>query len=276
VSNIHGNIMVKNEELLLQELLPIWEKYPLEKFVFYNDNSVDNTVEIIKDNLGDRAIILNDNRDTFHESYNRSRMLEYSRDNGATHAIAFDCDELLSDNFVQNFNEVINLYETQDIHLYWFNVVNNTVKKIRQDPSYINNFRSFVLPLKNTGKFNMNDWKYHTPRTPPVSLPKVATKNFGVIHLQAINRRFYALKQLWYKHYEYKNYDHSIEFINNRYDPVVNDLDFFEVDTPPEILGNIKFDSSVYDKIERQKKYYEFIMENYTEELVTFGKEYLK
>ena len=276
MSNIHGNIMVKNEELLLQELLPIWEKYPLEKFVFYNDNSVDNTVEIIKDNLGDRAIILNDNRNTFHESYNRSRMLEYSRDNGATHTIAFDCDELLSDNFVQNFNEVINLYETQDIHLYWFNVVNNTVKKIRQDPSYINNFRSFVLPLNNTGKFNMNDWKYHTPRTPPVFLPKVATKNFGVIHLQAINRRFYALKQLWYKHYEYKNYDHSIEFINNRYDPVVNDLDFFEVDTPPEILGNIKFDSSVYDKIERQKKYYEFIMENYTEELVTFGKEYLK
>ena len=64
--------------------------------------------------------------------------------------------------------------------------------------------------------------------------------------------------------------------INNRYDPVVNGLNFMEIDTPFDVLGDINFDSSVYDKIEKQKKYYEFIMENYVEELVTFGKEYLK
>ena len=271
----HGNIMVKNEEILLNELLPIWKTYPLDKFVFYNDNSVDQTVEVINDILGDRAVVLNDDRPRFHESYNRSRMLEYSRDAGATHAIAFDCDELLSDNMVKNFDSVIQLYDTQDVYLYWFNVVNNTTKRIRQDPSYINNFRSFVLPLKFTGKFNMNDWKYHTPRTPPVALPKVATKDFGVIHLQAINRRFYALKQLWYKHYEYLNYDHSVEFINNRYDPVVNNLDFMDIETPAEILGDITFNHSVYDDIEKQKGYRQYVVDNLVEELVTFGKEYL-
>ena len=49
----HGNIMVKNEEILLNELLPIWKTYPLDKFVFYNDNSVDQTVEVINDILVD-------------------------------------------------------------------------------------------------------------------------------------------------------------------------------------------------------------------------------
>tara|TARA_Y100000592_G_scaffold78846_1_gene124120 strand:+ start:6088 stop:6912 length:825 start_codon:yes stop_codon:yes gene_type:complete len=271
----HGNIMVKNEEVLLGEVLPIWKNYPLEKFVFYNDNSTDNTVEIIKDHLGDRAVILNDRLDKFHESYNRSRMLEYSRENKAKYAIAFDCDELWSQNMVDNFDQIIPVYESRDIYLYWFNVVNDSLSKIRQDPEYINNYRSFILPLKHTGKFNMNDWKYHTPRTPPVSLPKAATKDFGIIHLQAINRRFYALKQLWYKHYEYKNYKHSIEFVNERYDKVVNNLKFLEVDTPSHILGNISFDPSVYDIIAEQKKYLQYIQENYVPELVTFGEEYL-
>jgi hypothetical protein len=273
--NVHGNIMVKNEEVLLNALLPIWEKYPLEKFVFYNDNSTDDTVNIIKKHLGSRAIILNDKLDKFHESYNRSRMLEYSRENKASHVICFDCDELLSANLVDNFSQIISLYETVDWHLYWYNVVNNTLTQTRQDPQYVNNFRSFILPLDKTGNFNMDDWKYHTPRTPPVSLPKSATKDIGIIHLQAVNRRFYALKQLWYKHYEFHNYKHTTEFINHRYDPVVNNLDFMPLETPKQIIGDIEFDCSVYDDLEQQKNYRQYILDNYVEELVTFGKEYL-
>ena len=134
---------------------------------------------------------------------------------------------------------------------------------------------SFVLPLKNTGKFDLTQWKYHTPRTPPVYLPKAVTKDIGVIHLQSINTRFYALKQLWYKHYEMVNYDHSIELINQRYDSVVNNLNFEEVATPPEIFGKLNFDAKIYDEIEKEKKYKDYILRHYNEKLVTFGKEYL-
>ena len=66
-------------------------------------------------------------------------MLEYSREDGATHVIAMDCDELLSNNILTNFNEVINMYETKDVYLYWYNVVNNTLNETRNDPSYIHN-----------------------------------------------------------------------------------------------------------------------------------------
>ena len=272
---VHANIMTKNEELLLNELLPIWVNYPIEKFIFYNDNSVDDTVNIISSYLGDRAVILNDNLEEFNESHNRSRMLEYSREDGATHVIAMDCDELLSNNIVTNFNDVINMYETKDVYLYWYNVVNDTLKETRNDPSYVHNHRSFILPLKNTGKFNLALWKYHTPRTPQTNLPKTTTKDYGVIHLQSINTKFYALKQLWYKHYEYVKYNHPVTFINQRYDPVVNNLNFMPIETPKEILGDIKFDSTVYDKMCEHKGYLKFIKENYNSELVTFGAEFL-
>jgi hypothetical protein len=272
---IYANVMAKNEELLLKEVLPIWKNYKIDKFIFYNDNSVDATEGVITSHLGEKSVILNDKREEFSESHNRSRMLEYSREDGATHVIAIDCDELLSQNLVDDLGPSMAMYDTYDVWLYWYNVVNGTLKQTRNDPSYENNYRSFILPLKNTGKFDLSLWKYHTPRTPRVNLPNAATKHYGVLHLQSINTRFYALKQLWYKHYEYVKYNHSIEEINNKYDPVVNNLDFKPVDTPEEIVGDLKFDSSVYDKMCEHKGYLKFIKENYNADLVTFGAEFL-
>ena len=272
---VYANVMTKNEELLLREILPIWKSYKIDKFIFYNDNSVDRTVEVINSLLGDRAVILNDELKEFSESHNRSRMLEYSRKDGATHAIAIDCDELLSQNLVDDFDHVIAMYDTHDVWLYWYNTVNNTLKQTRNDPSYEHNYRSFILPLKNTGKFDLSLWKYHTPRTPPVNLPNAATKHYGVLHLQSINTRFYALKQLWYKHHEYVKYKHSVDQINQKYDPVVNNLNFMPVETPKDIVGDLKFYSSVYDQMCEHKGYLKFIKENYNPDLVTFGAEFL-
>ena len=45
---VHANVMIKDEELLLQEIIPIWEKYPVDHWVFYDDNSFE---EIRHDNL---------------------------------------------------------------------------------------------------------------------------------------------------------------------------------------------------------------------------------
>lgn len=268
--------MVKNEEDLLQHVLPIWKKYPINKFVFYNDNSTDNTIDIIEKNLEkDRYIILNDGLQSFNESHNRSRMLEYSRNEKADYVFTIDCDEILSSNLILKLDKILDIFETKNLLLYWYNVVEGTLKKTRQDPMYINNFRSFILPLKHTGKFDLTQWKYHTPRTPSIFLDTISTKSVGVIHLQAINKKFYALKQLWYKHYEFKEYGHSVSFINNRYDPVVNKLDFHSIDTPEEIIKDLQIDSKIYDKILEKKGYLKYIHEHYNADLITFGKEYL-
>jgi glycosyltransferase involved in cell wall biosynthesis len=271
---VQANVMIQNEALILPHVYEYWKDYPIDKWVFYDDNSSDNTAEVIKSLFKDKSFVFEGKRAEFNESHNRSQMLEFSRDSGADFVLSIDADELLSTSWLENWESVTQNSSRFDVEYYWYNVV-GTVRKIRQDPMYRNNYRTFLLPMSKTGKFDMTQYKYHTPRTPPVELEKATCKDAGVIHLQSINTRYYALKQLWYKHYEYKTWNHSTEFINNRYDPVVNNLNFMEQDTPEYIYSGIEFDASVYDQMEETKGYRKFILENYNEELVTFGKEYL-
>jgi len=270
------NTMLKNEERILPHILKIWSTYPVDLFIFYDDNSTDLSVEIIKQFLPEeRVIIINDRLPKFNESYNRQKMLDVARENKVDFVLSIDCDELLTSNIVKNFNDFIKIYNEIDLHLYWYNCVNDTINEYRCDPQYKNNYRSFVLPLNKIGSLNTNDWKYHTPRTPFVNLQKSATRDFGVLHLQAINKKFYAIKQLWYKHFEFVNYNHTVDFINSRYDSVVNNLNFNPEKINTNLIEGIEFDSKIFDGLEIEKGYLDFIHKNYNESLVTFGKECL-
>lgn len=269
------NTMFKNEERLLTEVIKIWKHYPIDYFIFYDDNSTDNSIKVIKDNLDEnRYIIINDKLKTFNESYQRQKMIDVARNIDVDIVFSIDCDELLSDSILKDWDNFLSIYKTQDLWLYWYNCV-GSLNEYRTDPQYIHNYRSFVLPLKYTGSLNKENWKYHTHRTPMVNLPKNYTKEYGVIHLQAINKRFYAIKQLWYKHHELVNYGHSVDFINSRYDSVVNNFNFNETKIPQNIIQGIDFDISVFDKLEKEKGYLDFILNNRNEELITFGKEFL-
>tara|TARA_B100000287_G_C20642306_1_gene783934 strand:- start:1159 stop:1980 length:822 start_codon:yes stop_codon:yes gene_type:complete len=271
---VQANVMIKDEAVILPHVYKYWKEYPIDKWVFYDDNSTDKTVEVIKSLFEDKAVVFEGKRTDFNESHNRSYMLEFSRNDGADFVLSIDADELLSTSWLQNWDFVLQQNLNFDVEYYWYNVVGN-VKKIRQDPMYLSNYRTFLLPLKHTSKFDMTQYKYHTPRTPPVSLQKARCDDVGVIHLQSINKRYYALKQLWYKHYEHKTWNHPVNFINQRYDIVVNNLDFMEVETPLPIHSGIDFDAQIYEEIEKVKGYRDYILENYNEQLVTFGEEYL-
>jgi glycosyltransferase involved in cell wall biosynthesis len=275
--NVHFNTMVKNEGLLLDSILPLWKEYPIDKFVFYDDNSTDNTLDVIDKHLPkDRYVVLNDRLTRFHEAHHRSRMLEYSRESEADIVMSVDADEILSKNLEEDLHPLLREYEKFDILLYWYNVVENSLGRIRQDPLYKENYRSFILPMNKTKKFDLSLWKYHTPRVPSVDLPKMITKRYGVIHLQSMNERYYALKQLWYKHHEFVEYRHPVQQINAGYDPVVNNLNFQSIDTPSFIVGNMSFDSSIFDKIEKVKGYKDYILQNFNQDLVTFGQKYAR
>lgn len=270
------NTMVKNESILLDKLLPIWSKYPVDLFIFYDDNSTDNTCEIIKKHLGnDRFFIINDKLPSFNEGYQRQRMIEESRNRNIDYVLSIDSDELLTSNIVDNFVDFLKIYEYTDLWLFWYNSVENSLELYRNDTCYFNNYRSFVLPLKNTFDLNKNAWQFHTPRTPEVNLPKNNTKEFGVIHLQSCNTKYYALKQLWYKHYEFKYYNNSVESINQKYDVVVNNLNFNPTKIDDKLIKGIDLDLSFFDDLAEIKGYKQFIDENYNEQLITFGKEFL-
>lgn len=272
---IQANVMIQNEALILPEVFKYWRNYPIDKWVFYDDNSTDDTVAVIKSLFGDHAVVLEGKREEFSESHNRSMMLEFSRGDKADFVLSIDADELLSTSWLENWDHIAESNCLYDVEYFWYNVV-GSVKKTRQDPMYQTNYRTFLLPMRHTGKFDLLQYKYHTPRTPQIKLNKARCREAGVIHLQAINKRYYALKQLWYKHYEYHTWDHPVEYINRRYDPVVNNLNFMEVDTPDYICDGIDFDASIYDEIERVKGYKQYIKDNYVPELVTFGQGFLE
>jgi hypothetical protein len=271
----HINTMVKNEGLLLDKILPIWKTYPVDFFVFYNDNSTDDTCDIIAKHLDiDKFIILNDELIDFNESHNRSRMSEYSRDK-CDYIIFIDSDELLSSNIVENYSEFIKLYDTSNLQLYWYNVI-DSLDTYRFDSQYRNAFGGFITKTEHLGSMNLSQTKYHTcPRYVNNSLPTAYTNQFGIIHLQSLNRRYYALKQLWYKHFEFKTWGHSIQSLNSKYDPVVNNFEFNSQKTPLEIIKNIDFDIKIFEELSNKKGYLEYIKNNYNEDLVTFGREYL-
>lgn len=273
---IYFNTMLKNEEEILKEILPIWHLYPVDKFIFYDDNSSDNSINIIKEFLPEnKFVIINDNLENFNESHNRSRMLEYSRSENCDYVFSIDCDELLSSNLINDIGKVLKIYDKTNLYLYWYNVVNNSLNNFRTDPAYENNFRSFILPIKKTKKFDLTQYKYHTPRVPQVDLPVAATKEYGILHLQSINKKYYAIKQLWYKHFEFVEYSHDVKFINDRYDPVVNNLNFLPQTTPKEIIEGIEFNNTVYKNLEDKKGYTKYVMDNLNLDLVTFGKEFI-
>lgn len=272
---IQFNTLFKNESSIFECVLPIWKNYNIDKFVFYNDSSTDDSIDIIYKHLPkEKVVILNDNYEKFHEAHFRSRMLEYSRNDGADYVLTIDADELLTSNLATNLVKVCSMYDKQDILLYWYNCV-ESIDYYRTDPAYKENYRSFILPMKFTQKFNLDNYKYHTPRTPYVNLPKTTTDKFGVIHLQSIDRKYYAIKQLWYKHFEFVEYGHSIDEINKKYDFVINDLNFEKKEINKNLINNIVIDySKIYDN-KKLEYYLQYINENLNKGLVTFGQEYL-
>jgi hypothetical protein len=270
------NVMFQNEEKILSQVLKYWKEYPIDHYIFYNDNSTDNSVKIINQILDKKDVtIINSQISSYNESLARQKMLDVSKQLNADLMFSLDCDELLTSNILINWEKFLKYFKTYDVELFWFNCVNNSLKYFRCDPLYKRNFKSFIAPLEKIENWNVHEHKYHQRRVPYVNLPKVQTEQCGVLHLQALNRKYYALKQLWYKHFEFKEYKHSIEFINNRYDPVVNKLQFNEKEIDQKLIEGITIDISVFEQLEIEKGYLAYIKENYTPELVTFGQEYI-
>lgn len=273
---IDANVMVKNEALLLEEVLPEWDSYPIDHFVFYDDGSTDGTREVIEEQLeSDRFTILSDDTKTkYHESYNRQVMLNESRRTNADMIVCIDADELLSDPMIDAFDDIMRDAVRYRMHLYWWNLVGG-MTQYRTDPAYFGNYQNILFPVHSTRDYDVGQLAPHQ-RIPQIDLPAARLPDdCGFIHLQSVNIELYALKQLWYKTIEHVEYGKTIDQINAAYDPVVNGLDFCPVDLPPHILHWDEIDCSVFDKILEQRGYKDYINENRVPELITFGEEYL-
>jgi uncharacterized phage-associated protein len=75
--------LVKDEAPLLKEVLPFWENYPIDKFLFWNDNCSDDSIDIIKKYLGNRCEIYNSDTLNLNESKGRNFLNKVARSEGA-------------------------------------------------------------------------------------------------------------------------------------------------------------------------------------------------
>lgn len=268
--NIDLHCMVKNEAILLEHVLPIWQQYPIRTYIFYNDFSTDNTEQVIKNILGSRAKIITSNRTQWSESANRYDMLQESRD--ADWIISIDSDELLSANFFKdagdlfepkpNIDRRVRCYNLAGSWLYW-----------RRDPKYKHNFLRMTAQPHEV-YFDLSLAHYHTQRRLPSNTNNIENiDRVGNIHLQSLNLRFYVWKCLWYKHYEYHVYKRSVQKINAQYDPVVNRLKFEPKPLSATIAGDLYIDPEVFDRLLEVKGYITYVRQNLVPELITFGQE---
>ena len=256
---VYVNTLVKNEATLLKHVLPYWARYPVDKFMFWDDGSTDNTTDVIMDKIGDRAEIhYTDSH--FNESSHRNFLAGTSKDEGADLIISLDCDELLGYSFVLNFDQVCKEALRYNLGTYQCNVVNNSLSFMRQDPAYINNFRFFLIPTARMGSLATSEFGIHrSEREPFIDLQKVISKEICFIHLQAMNRKFYAMKQVYYKVDQMLNPNNDTTKIIKNIDEACNNLQFNEILTPVEYIGGWNFDSSVFDKILEERKYEKII-----------------
>lgn len=275
---IHANVPFKNEAILLKHLVPVWNTYPVDEWVFFDDGSTDDSVDIVN-SLDAKVTFVSDSNcfaidGNWHETNVRQKMFQYSKDNGAEFIIAIDADEFLSSNMVEHMEDILKYARNYQMDLYWYNFVED-IYHVRQDDQYLNNYKNFIMHVPSTYGFQGNLIK-HTPRTAPSSMTQaLKTKEFGLMHLQSLNVKFYALKQLWYKHWEYHVEKRPVQFINARYDPVVNNLNFKPVEINKELVDGISIESKVFEELIDIKGYRKYVLDNLVPELVTFGREYL-
>ena len=275
---IHANVPFKNEAILLKYLVPIWNTYPVDEWVFFDDGSTDDSVDIVN-SLDAKVTFVSDSNcfavdGNWHETNVRQKMFQYSKDNGAEFIIAIDADEFLSSNMIEHMEDILKYARNYQMDLYWYNFVED-IYHVRQDDQYLNNYKNFIMHVPSTYGFQGNLIK-HTPRTAPSSMTQaLKTKEFGLMHLQSLNVEFYALKQLWYKHWEYHVEKRPVQFINARYDPVVNNLNFKPVEIDKKLVDGISIESKVFEELIEIKGYRKYVLDNLVPELVTFGREYL-
>jgi len=271
---VHANVQVKNEEVLLSAVLPIWKEYPIDNWVFFDDFSQDKTVELIKDVLGDRATIFERKE---HSRYtpvaNREKMFLHSKSKLADYVVVLDADELLSSTMLTDFDELLKINSRYNVFYYSFDAV-NSLNEHRVDGIHERNFKNIVIPVAHSScEYDISHG--HACRAPKINLQPVLTRDAGVIHLHTLSKRYYALKELYKKHRDFRELMKSVEDVNIEYDTIVNMLQFESEETPEKIVAGISFDSYVMDKAADKKKYKDYILKNKVEGLITFGEEHL-
>lgn len=231
--------MTRNECFLLKEQLPIWSKYA-DGFVFFNDDSTDDTVEFLqqnkekynildiitrKDNIVDELKMESDIRQQlFDKAYEYSNKI-----------ICMDSDEYLeSDLTKEQLEQILDQEEDCKFYLEWVQYTSKNT--IRVDSGWKQNYTDRIAKYKERALFPTR--QMHSLHLPTAREAKSFPNNVMYIaHLQWLDKRRVGVKQYFWKVTDYVNkLLHNADIVGaEAYDNSVNNFKWTYEYAPREL-----------------------------------------
>ena len=239
--------MVRNELKLIKQLLPIWKKY-VDGFVFLVDKTTDNTIDFLNSVKEEYNILeILESKETENlvvETDLRQKLF----DTGLKYSdkiICLDGDEYLDGEITKV--ELENILENNKNTLFLLNWIQYTsTNTIRVDGPWGNNLKDRIGCYSHNHKFvTAQNHSQHLPYSQKrLTLPH---NLLFIAHLQWINKKFVAIKQYYWKVFDYVNKERfKIGVVGNTaYDNSVNNFNWIETNFDYKV----KIDISIFDEM---------------------------
>jgi regulator of extracellular matrix RemA (YlzA/DUF370 family) len=229
----------RNECFLLKEMLPLWSKYA-DGFVFFNDDSTDDTLEFLEQNkekynilsiitkrddiIGELKIESDDRQQLFDEAYKYTNKI-----------ICMDSDEYLeSDITKEQLESILDNEDDCKFYLEWVQYTSEDT--IRIDSHWNQNHTDRIGKFKEGSLFPPR--QMHSLHLPSTRDSKAIPRDIMYIaHLQWLDKRWVGVKQYFWKVTDYVNkllhnadvvgaeaYDHSVNNFQWLYTPAPRKL----------------------------------------------------
>lgn len=223
--------MVRDELTLIKELLPIWSEYA-DAFVFLLERNTDdskaylnsvkdkyNILEILEHNPDDNALAVETNmRQTLFDAARK-----YSNN-----IICLDADEYLDGTMTkQELEQLLENNPNTVYHLQWMQYT--SVNTIRVDGPWKNNYKDRIGTYQDYCKF-AEAWIHSTHLPIPQNQQAIHPDSLRIVHLQWLDKKYVAIKQYYWKVYDYvNNLNHGVDIVgNSAYDSSVNNFNWEE------------------------------------------------
>lgn len=210
-------IAFKNEEQFLKYLLPQLSEV-CDIILGHDDNSMDKSREIF---TGFGGVLIPQSRSlqwgNGGEYQVRNALLKAGRENGGTHFICLDADELFTLDMFRELPALISaLQPGSALSLNWISCwAASDVGHLAFDPSSVI-YKDFVFADQEGLEFPYG--LIHFSRTPTSSSLHVRSDSSGgVLHLQNFNYENFLAKQLWYQLSEVAFSNHPYYYLDYKY-----------------------------------------------------------
>lgn len=219
--------MARNELTLIRELLPMWSQYA-DGFVFMLDRCNDGTIQYlneVKEEYNILEVITTDHKDNslVVETDMRQRLFDTAYQH-SNKVICLDADEYLDGQMSkQDLEDTLDKNPNTVFHLSWKQYTSSNT--IRVDGPWKNNFKDRIGCYTEGCKFETK--QNHSTHLPiPKNQLALDPDNLFVAHLQWLDKNHVAIKQYYWKAYDYvNNKKYGVEVVGNKaYDESVNNF----------------------------------------------------